>query len=160
MENSFTEIQTSRIQLLIDALKSDKYAQGTGVLNRNNEGYCCLAIACEVAIESGLNVEKKFVCDLTPEQLIEQDAEEVDKNSIAYDKYVYYLPPSVQEWFGFADNQGQFVNSPVRKVFVSGENGGAYQHLAAMNDKLESFEYIASVIKKYWIDPWTSKEAA
>lgn len=34
-------------QKWIEALRSEKYGQGRGFINVNNERFCCLGVACE-----------------------------------------------------------------------------------------------------------------
>ena len=62
------------------ALRSGKYEQGYDYLN-SNDYYCCLGVLCEVAIESGLEIE-------------------VDASHPAtrYDGSISILPDSVAQW--------------------------------------------------------------
>lgn len=41
--------------LIVEALRSDEFGQTTGAL-RDEDGYCCLGVACEAAIEDGVEV--------------------------------------------------------------------------------------------------------
>lgn len=42
----------------VAALRSGNYKQTTGMLNRNNESFCCLGVLCEIAIKDGVELEK------------------------------------------------------------------------------------------------------
>lgn len=72
-----------RIQLWQNALRSDRYKQTTGTL-ANEEGHCCLGVACEVAIANGLSVRKA----------------EVGDGSFSYDTETDVMPGVVADWFG------------------------------------------------------------
>lgn len=48
-------------KLWIDALRSGKYKQGKGYLNKENKEFCCLGVACENAIENGLDLKKHLM---------------------------------------------------------------------------------------------------
>ena len=41
----------------VEALRSGKYGQATGVLCRN-DSYCCLGVLCVVCIEEGIKIER------------------------------------------------------------------------------------------------------
>ena len=57
-------VHEGRVRVLVAALRSGRYAQTTGVLQRLEEynkkpaGFCCLGVACEVAIDNGLALHK------------------------------------------------------------------------------------------------------
>ena len=44
-------------QKWVEALRSGKYEQVTGAL-RSGDGFCCLGVACELAIESGVDIRR------------------------------------------------------------------------------------------------------
>ena len=46
------------IQKWVDGLLSGEYEQGRGKLNKDGK-FCCLGVACEVAIKNGLNLSKE-----------------------------------------------------------------------------------------------------
>lgn len=57
--------RTARLRLLVSALKSGGWPQTTGVLRRLRDddrrpaGFCCLGVACEVAIANGADVHRR-----------------------------------------------------------------------------------------------------
>jgi hypothetical protein len=78
-----------RIKLWVDALRSGEYTQGHGALLRDGN-YCCLGVACEVAMQNGAPITKQRYGDT--------DAYE-------YGDVMQYstalLPHTVIEWYGF-----------------------------------------------------------
>jgi len=82
-----------RRRLLAEALRSGEYKQGAGFLSRDGK-YCCLGVACEVAIKSGLSVEVVIDTGISPK--------------VWYDNEAHYLPKSVQKFFGFTSPYGEY----------------------------------------------------
>lgn len=85
-----------RVRLLVDALRSGEYRQGTGALQRGGK-FCCLGVACEVALKNGLIV-------------LRDPGDDDDGNGVEYscptdgdipDSSQGELPRGVVEWFGF-----------------------------------------------------------
>ena len=108
------------IQKWIDALRSGKFEQTTGALNDDGR-FCCLGVACEVAIENGIKVKK----------------ETHDDGITAYDGDDGTLPPSVMEWLGLEDRDGSF--------------DAACSSLTYINDTLnKNFLEIADHIEEHW----------
>ena len=78
-----------RQKQLVDALRSDRFIQGTGCLQSvidNDSAYCCLGVACKVAEENNVPVV-------------------YDSNAELYGKTLFNQP-SVKSWFGFRGNNG------------------------------------------------------
>jgi hypothetical protein len=69
-------------ELWIKALESGKYKQIRRQL-ANKDGYCCLGVLCELAIENGVEVSRKF------------DKDKKDKDVIRFDSNGAFLPESV-----------------------------------------------------------------
>jgi hypothetical protein len=86
-------VNRERVQLLVDALRSGGFAQGTGRL-LNAGKYCCLGVACVVAQESGLRLRL---------QTDENDGDVNFGNPLDwdYDHDYAQLPGSVKDWYGF-----------------------------------------------------------
>lgn len=79
----------------VAALRSGKYKQGTCALNKNGK-FCCLGVACEVAIENGLKVAKETIDILD------------GKVNICYNGYAGVLPLIVQSWLGLNSCTGKY----------------------------------------------------
>jgi len=111
-------------RLWVEALRSGDYQQGQGALSTlSSDGggtrFCCLGVACEVAIANGVPVEKKS----TP-----------SGSFSSYNAHVSFLPPAVAEWLGIDDAPTVIVNSRRRA-------------LDALNDGGRSFDAIADLIE-------------
>jgi len=112
--------------LWVEALKSGEYIQGHQYLNIDNS-FCCLGVLCEVAIKSGLALEKTF-----------------GGGYYVYGEDSYnMLPQKVMEWAGMRSRAGEFSSSSL------------YRHpknsLWALNDvQRYSFEQLAAVIEESW----------
>lgn len=136
-----TTEQKERLRLWVQALRSGRYRQGNARLasvDASAEGaplcYCCLGVACEVAIDNS--------------------ADGVRRRALPWDGYMFRddedvwlpenseLPPPVKDWFGFD------LCDPV----VSTERAYAGPVYAALaNDDLEwTFEKIADEIEAYY----------
>lgn len=84
-----------RVQLLVDALRSEEFKQGREWL-RVGDRYCCLGVACEVAIRNGLEVE----------------VEGNPGGTFKYDGCPDFLPAAVRDWFGFAHRDPLIAQVP------------------------------------------------
>lgn len=108
----------------IEALRSGKFEQTQGWL-RNHEGYCCLGVACELALEAGIIEESYF-----------------DDNSeyASYDGEDTELPEVVAEWLGLTNPAGRYEpETPDPDVECWG--------LTWDNDKGKTFDEIADIIE-------------
>lgn len=117
-------------KLWIQALRSGEFKQGLTSLCQKREKqktyrYCCLGVACEVAIQNGvyLNIEEEALCG---------------------DVYVYYNGESeklankldvVRRWLG------------LRKSSIKGELRDPVEELIYMNDEGKSFKTIANELE-------------
>lgn len=81
-----------RLKLWVDALRNAQFAQGTGSLaSRKIDGtfeYCCLGVACEVAMANGLEVQT--------------DMRGAFGTLKAYDGSDLTLPFTVVGWYGLS----------------------------------------------------------
>jgi hypothetical protein len=68
----------------VEALRSGRYAQGTGQLHKDDR-YCCLGVLCELAAEAGV-VEKEAIY-----------------HDYSYDGVFAFLPDNVVQWAGLSD---------------------------------------------------------
>lgn len=82
-----------RLLLWVEALESGDYQQVRDTL-RSEWGFCCLGVACEVAMANGLDI----------------DVREGD-NVWFYDGQADALPTSVQDWYGL-DNTNPVLKFP------------------------------------------------
>lgn len=110
-------------RLWVEALRSGKYEQAKSVLcalGDDNEpvGFCCLGVACEVAIAAGVEVDVK-------------NGSAADRCRI-YGTSTVFLPFEVQDWLGLNSSNGRFKRDST---------------LSNLNDRGEVFEAIADIIE-------------
>jgi len=106
------EPNLDNIEKWITALEGGEFEQGTGKLAYSGTSpgrYCCLGVACEVAIANGVAVVRR---------------ENVCPSYVLYDDTWAHLPVSVMEWLGVDEHRlwsiPRFSSEPV----VSGIFGG------------------------------------
>jgi hypothetical protein len=105
-------------ELWSKALRSKKYKQTKGAL-ANQDGHCCLGVACDLAVKAGI---------------IPAPEKSGDKKSymLIFDKHHIALPEKVRAWLGLRTSTGRVTDF--------------YESLAALNDCGSTFEEIASII--------------
>lgn len=89
----------------VEALRSGKYKQAQGMLeevNGDESRFCCLGVLCQLAIASGVEIERGVV-----------------DNKGVYGTEPNYLPGSVLEWAGMYSPSGA---TPDRQVILSYSN--------------------------------------
>lgn len=124
------------IKLWINGLRSGKYTQGSGQLHSQKGGFCCLGVACEVAIENGLELEKVET-----------------SNGFKYEYEFNYLPTKVRDWLGFDyDYQGD----PTVGRETLANVGTNKIHAVRANDELNwTFAKIADSLEKMYLNDET-----
>lgn len=110
-------------QKLVAALRSGEYEQARDALRRDDY-YCCLGVACDLhRKETGQGRWEPI--PKAPTYFYNSSSEGSDA----------ILPPSVQQWLGFATASGAYGQ------------GSARSNLACDNDTGASFEDIAQTIE-------------
>lgn len=99
----------------VEALRSGKYKQGQGYL-RFNDKFCCLGVACDVAIENGLCVKVDSA-----------------NKQIYYGGEVGILPQIVSDWLGMRVRTSEFDG--LNQLTVENDNGSTFSEIA---DLIES----------------------
>lgn len=119
------EQQATHRELWVAALRSGKYPQTIGTLaaySTNETKYCCLGVACEVAIANGAPIKRVLHGAL-----------------LIYDGENAVMPASVKHWLGLEGVSGDFV---------PGKGVGDVDCIAAANDELKwDFNKIADFIE-------------
>lgn len=112
--------RVERVGALVAALRSGKFPQTRGALQRtelsryshNPVGFCCLGVACEVAIAGGL-------------ELARDDRQGTMFYGSGGDASNNVLPEPVHQWFGFADENPWLAVPPqVLEQTETGELSG------------------------------------
>ena len=131
LKDSYTveELDAHRHEWLA-ALRSGKYKQGRMYLRDNNDNYCCLGIACEVAgVESEI---KQVSYDTLQAHFYQSSAMSLDKN--------------IQRYYGLRSGIGDPVN---RNKLIT---------LSDLNDlKKLTFSQIADIIEDNWSEYFTNE---
>ena len=109
---------------LVEALRSGKYKQEKGALHRDELGYCCLGVACEI---SGLGTW--VGANVTDQSRVM--SYKIDGALTGYS----VLPELVREYYGFSSDNGTFLNKDVEDA------------LSALNDMGVRFDAIADIIE-------------
>jgi hypothetical protein len=109
----------------VRALRSGKYKQGRGALNKNNKNFCCLGVVCEVAIKNKVKLKKT-----------KNWSESKKSFTVHYDNEGGVLPIKVARWLGIDEL------NPLLK----------HQPASELNDQTKaSFKQIADLVEEYMI---------
>lgn len=104
----------------VKALKSGEYKKTKGTL-RDEKGYCCLGVACELAVQN---------------KIIKPAKKHDESGYFFYGKEDNFLPKKVMQWLGVRSARGSFVAK--KEVQLS---------LDTLNDTGKSFKAIAKIIE-------------
>ena len=121
----------------VTALRSGKYRQGKGFLNKDGD-YCCLGVACEVYIQSHPDKLEKSI--------VAHDFGDTAYYGSGDDGTCCRLPKEVQQWLDLTTNDGCFVLGTELAIQL-----GAYSSLVTINDSGQTFDQIADLIE---CEPW------
>jgi len=130
----------------IRTLRSDQYKQVKGRLkgyrdeSRQDVGYCCLGVACDIA-EKGKWVNLAYV---VPNPNFQKEVNGI-VDGLKGLEYAADLPPDVNEWLGFGRGN--------RDVGVYVEIDGKPKHVATLNDEDDfTFKQIADALESTYIN--------
>lgn len=90
-------VNKERVRLLVDALRSGEFDQGFGSLKMDGK-YCCLGVACEVAMRNGVVVE------VSPHM--------ANPRKTRFDGMSDFMPRRVWEWYGFEEGNPAISRNP------------------------------------------------
>lgn len=111
----------------VEALRSGKFTQGKGRLQREDGSYCCLGVACEIYSQLTKNGEWTYFLGIPSINPVFRSGNE-HANA--------YLPETVRKWLGLFDRTGKLVNLETTN-----------DSLAKRNDLGTTFEEIATMIE-------------
>lgn len=131
-------IQARRRKLWVKALRSGEYEQTRSWL-RDDDGFCCLGVACDVYRQVTGNGE--WVAKLCGTD---------DRHPLTFDlgedgADASVLPWEVQEWFGLTESRGQLVSGG-QSFGDEGNHSIAHTLTDANDDGGLSFDEIADLI--------------
>lgn len=131
------------MHLWIKALRSGTWEQGHGYMMTVSGKACCMGVACEVAIATGLPMERTEV----PQAMVGRNS----FNVIRYgDKGVYYPPSQLIEWLGLRAEDTVFTTNPdatATDIYIS----HGLTASTANDDKRMSFEEIADRLEERYL---------
>lgn len=123
MKPKLTPVQKARVRKLVDTLRTTNKRQGRGYLRqRGNKTvkFCCLGIACEVAIAEGLEISRNT------------------RHSVAtYSDGIYTLPSEVQNFFGFDRFDPRLLDEDGKEDTASGLNDDQKYNFKRIADAFE-----------------------
>ena len=96
----------------VAALESGEYTQTTGRL-RDGYGFCCLGVACDVAIKEGVSLR------------VDEDE---DAECILYDDTGGTLPDRVMRWLGMGNSFGGYGHD--RALADDNDDGATFAEIA------------------------------
>lgn len=131
-------VNKENMRLVVAALRSGRYPQGTGMLKQVTLdgtvlGYCCMGVMCEVAMEHGVDIETQLVSvnDST--------------KKVSFAGSTAFLRDNVIGWLGVGDN------GELDRDLVIGKDGNEEISAAFANDGLRwDFERIAASMESYY----------
>lgn len=131
----------SSIRAWHGGLLSGRFQQTIGHLENDN-GNCCLGVACRVAIDHGV------VLDVT----VKQDD---PRGTISFDGKSLDMPHKVTAWLGL---WRYFGNDGENPILICVHGGWVDLSAAALNDNGHTFEQIAEDIQATWPEAFQSGE--
>lgn len=123
MQTQLTPEQKERIRKLVHVLRTTKKTQGRSRLAQyvtpNKKEYCCLGIACEVAIAGGLELgrrkEEHIFYGGRGEQVVNYNSPEGWGSETV-------LPITVRDWFGFEDSDPTLIDEHGDRTYATALN--------------------------------------
>jgi hypothetical protein len=126
-------VNKERVQLLVDALRSGEFVQGTGGLRQHYSNrpmtYCCLGVATDIALRHGLEVPEIGVGDPS------------DWSGQPWGQPFQVMCPTVADWYGFKHGNPELV----------GERGVTSQAATWNDQRHANFATIADMFERTYI---------
>ena len=132
------KLQRKRVEKWVAALRSGKYKQGKEALT-TTAGYCCLGVACELALEAGVRMDVEF----------KEAKHDADYGEWSYDGQTGMLPEAVANWLGIAVDVDDGTNG--YDVRIPKYEGDTDVSVAIINDGDASFKKIATLIERTFL---------
>lgn len=110
-------VNKQNMLLWVEALESGRFRQGRERLKRVTLGayeYCCLGVACEVAMDNGAPVVETLI-----------------DGSIKFNGSIGYLPEEVQDWLG-VDDEDPALDSRTSAAQANDGKGMRFTEIAAL----------------------------
>ena len=132
-----------KLKLWVDALRSGEYQQGKNSLAKYDDDgtlkFCCLGVACEVAIKDGLNLPV-FEATAFPDN-------RPVRREYGQGRDIGFMPEEVCEWLGHDD-----TNVIVDLLEYIPEITNPQEYVAYLNDGDSwTFEQIADALERTYL---------
>lgn len=175
-----TVVLNENMQKLVAALRSGKFKQAKGKLNRvtvpgyikdaiengnleedyagdnaQTVGNCCLGVACEIAVADGI-VDAHVVEDFDGQRVVSYGEYEEEN----------FLPYEVADWLGFPDQRDLYFDMSDKvselddlipsytKIRIEDNNGKFFVQASDLNDRYDyTFDMIADLIEAGRLTP-------
>lgn len=127
-----------KAMLVVAALRSGKYKQAKGVLERIDHGKrsnCATGVICRVALANGVTMRVRE---------IEPDKGSARRKLTEFEGRAHRVPPIVTFWLGARYNHAIYIPVQERNsadLFISVE---------MLNDSGLTFDQIADLIERFW----------
>lgn len=134
-------VNKERVWLLVEALRSGEFNQGTNMLRTPSDEYCCIGVGCEVARREGIGIGWKKPTD-----------EDASKGGMwTFDGHGTAFSPKLMDWYGFPYRSQYGSGDPV----LLGDLGVARSEIQTMistNDNDHwTFEQIADALEARYL---------
>jgi hypothetical protein len=131
-------VNRDNVKLWVDALRSGLYEQGRGRLSDGTK-YCCLGVACEVAIANGVAVDRLMMDDN-------------GRVCVTYDGDSHSLPQSVAKWLGTDRCCPEASEADCDWLDQTVRVGNSAMTVVALNDGHEwTFDQIADAVEETYL---------
>ncbi len=109
----------------VEALKSGEFEQGKHCLASADGKYCCLGVACEVAMKEGVPLNKRLG-EFNKMYYYYSDSSKSELNN-------GFLPKEVMHWLGLATSDGGYKDPYLNWATLTGKNdgGATFEEIAA-----------------------------
>ena len=155
-----SRVNRENMTLWLTALRSGEYGQGISYLKTHEDKFCCLGVACEVAMKNGVGVtiDNESTEGPVPFYRFHQVAQVTEGGFTHAPSSRTHMLPAVAEWLG-VDSNGDLV-LPVEVLSESeradyiGRHGKHKTQVGAtfLNDEFRwSFGQIADAVEKTYL---------
>lgn len=147
-----SEVNTERVALWIQALRSGEYVQGLYKLETTDDTgakkHCCLGVAIRVAMANGCEGITEIERDVDGRDYVKHTSfitEGTPTEGVSSE-----LPPEVMNWYGLPD---PYHGNPAVSPVVVSEYGTQSQfHAIGANDNQQwTFDMIADGLERAWL---------
>jgi hypothetical protein len=122
-----TSDKVENVKAWLKALRSGEFVQGRHCLNKNNEKYCCLGVACAVLV--------KRKVPLVINKMINENR--------TYDECGYTLPYKAMKALGVKDSAGQMGSGDT--LINLNDSGTSFKKIASLIVKNKKELFIKAV---------------